>query len=99
MDIITSMKRSMHKRNTRTDLHITLPTEEVRHLDRMARDLSRTRNDLVCEAVTAYRIVQKKTAVQAAMRADAEAMAEDNRKILREFEPHAIDVLMRGTEW
>ena len=101
MDRMASMKPSKNApaRRRRVDLHITLPTEEVQHLDRLAKDLSRTRNDLVCEAVTAYRIAGKKAAIQAAMRKDVETLAKENDKLLQEFEPHALEVLFRETEW
>lgn len=83
----------------RVDLHITLPPEEVRYLDAMAEERDTTRNALVREALTAYRTTREKAALQAAMRADAVSLAEENTKILREFEPHALEVLFRETAW
>lgn len=41
----------------------------------------------------------QKAAIEAAMREDAEKMAPYSLDILKEFEPHAIEVLMRETEW
>ena len=101
MDMIISMKQSIkkQKRKARTDLHIALPTEEVFYLDRLAKESGETRNSLVCEAVVAYRVQRTKAELQAAMRADVDRLSEENKKILREFEPHAIEVMMRGTEW
>ena len=101
LDTIKSMKHPMKtsRRKARVDLHITLPPDAVLYLDRLAKESGETRNSLVCEAVVAYRAQRTKAELQAAMRADVDRLAEENTKILREFEPHAIEVLLRSTQW
>ena len=90
MDILTSMKK---------DLHINLPKGDIEYLNQLAREKGCSRNDLVCEAVTAYRSSLKKAKVEADMRRDVETLAEENLKLFREIEPHAMEVLLRETEW
>ena len=82
-----------------TDLHVTLPADEVAYLDALVREKGSTRNALVCEAVTAYRTGLRKAEIEAAMRRDVETLVEENAKLLREIEPHAMEVLLRETEW
>ena len=96
------MKKSKLKPATkphRTDLHVTLPVQEVAFLNGLARERGVTRNALVCESIAAYRVSRKRTEIEAAMLRDVETLAAENTKILREFEPHALSVLMRETAW
>jgi hypothetical protein len=92
-------KKTIGKRPRRADLHVTLPVEEVAYLDALAREKGSTRNALVCEAVTVYRAGLKKARIEAAMREDVEKNGAHSLEILKEFEPHAMEVLFRETEW
>ena len=92
------MKRAAGK-SRRVDLHVTLPAQDIAYLDALAKEKGESRNALVCEAVTAYRAGRRKAEVEAAMKHDVETLAEENTKLFRELEPHAMEVLLRSTEW
>ena len=89
MDILLSMKK---------DLHINLPKGDIDYLDQLAREKGCSRNDLVCEAVTAYRVNRKKAEIEAAIRADIERNGAHSQ-VFEDLEEHAAEVLLRDTEW
>lgn len=93
------MKKSKLRAVGRRDLHVTLPRDEVEYLDRVASEKETTRNAVVREALTAYRVSETKIRVEAEMRAWVERHAEHSLEVTKEFEPHVIEVLMRDTEW
>ena len=89
MDILLPMKK---------DLHINLPKKDLAYLEALAKEKGCSRNDLVCEAVTAYRVSQERARVEADMRADVEKNAAYSQ-VFADLEAHAIEVLLRETEW
>ena len=90
MDILPSMKK---------DLHINLPKKDLAYLEALAKEKGCSRNDLVCEAVTAYRVSQEKAGIEARMRAYVEKHGKHSLEITKEFEPHVMEMLHRETEW
>lgn len=83
----------------RRDIHVTLPVGELQYIDGIARKRGATRNDVVCEAVTAYRVTSERARIEAEMRAFVEKHGKRSLEITKEFEPHVIEMILRETEW
>ena len=81
------------------DIHLTVATDVVAGLDRLAAERGMQRAGLVREVLAAYLTKCDEEKVELAMSAYVEALAPHSDEFVRETEAHTIERLLAETEW